>query len=117
MAGGWWLVAGVWRGVSKWLARGGDEGVAARLRRREHRGLGRREDGAAREARRRRRRGAAGRSGFLGGGEEGTGARTRRPGRLQALQVEPGVCQPGVPGVMCRGRHHWQSGAPVCKGK
>eukprot|EP00964_Phaeocystis_antarctica_P056561 scaffold33370_cov58-Phaeocystis_antarctica.AAC.4 len=114
VAGGWWLVvggcqvAGRQQVAGKWRQH---EGITARLRRREHRWLGRGEDGAAREARRRRRRGAAGRSGFLGG-EEGAGARTRRPGRLQALQVEPGVCQPGVPGVMCGGSHHrLQSGA------
>lgn len=92
---GWWLVTGGWR-----LASGYGEGIAACLRRREHRWLSGSEDGTVREAWRRR---GAGRSGHLGGGEEGTGASTRRARRLQALEVQPGVRQPGVPGA---GRHH-----------
>ena len=84
VAHGWWLVAGTWLGVSKRLAGGSDEGIAACLRRREHRWLSRGEDGAAREAWCRR--------GLLRSGrKEGTGASTRRSRRLQALGVERGI--------------------------
>ena len=84
MADGWWLVAGTWLGVSKRLAGGSDEGIAACLRRREHRWLGRGEDGTPREA--------WWRCGLLRSGrKEGTGASTRRSRRLQALGVERAV--------------------------
>ena len=88
VAHGWWLVAGTWLGVSKRLAGGSDEGIAACLRRREHRWLSRGEDGAAREAWCRR--------GLLRSGrKEGTGASTRRSRRLQALGVERGIRRHG----------------------
>ena len=90
MAGGWWLMAGTWLGVSKRLAVGSDEGIAACLRRREHRRLGSGEDGAAREAW--CRRGAGCRS-LLRSRKEGTGASTCRSRRLQALGVERGICR------------------------
>ena len=88
MADGWWLVAGTWLGVSKRVAGGSDEGIAACLRRREYRWLGSGEDGAAREAWCRR---GAGCSGLLRSRKEGTGASTRRSRRLQALGVERGI--------------------------
>ena len=97
VASGKWLVAGGW-----WLASGCDEGIAACLRLREHRWLSGCEDGTPRLPDRR----GAGRSGHLGGGEEGTGASTRRARRLQALEVQPGVRQPGVPGAGGRHRRH-----------
>ena len=87
VAHGWWLMAGTWLGVSKRLAVGSDEGIAACLRRREHR-LGSGEDGAPREAWCRR---GAGCSGLLRSRKEGTGASTRRSRRLQALGVGRGV--------------------------